>query len=217
MYSISLDSIIFTLGIRQSPIDIWAEDAVNDVNVKITLNWTDISTGTIENEPTSDSELLAPYTASTTAFENDNETSTWNTAQFHFHAPSEHTFEGIHYDLEMHTVHTKEGDTSQYLVVGIVYELDVNAADDPFITSLNLTAVDNATVNIASVPMADLAAWVNKKQKYNYQGSLTTPICTEAVEWFVVKERKKINANQLRLFSSLWAGDSTFPGDGNNR
>jgi carbonic anhydrase len=183
--------------------------------VKITVNWSDISTGTIENDVAS--ELKVPYTGSSTKFENNNETSTWNTAQFHFHAPSEHTFEGIHYDLEMHTVHTKEGDTSQYLVVGIVYELDVNATDDPFITSLNLTAVAGTTVNVASAPMADLAAWINKEQKYNYQGSLTTPICTEAVEWFVVKERKKINASQLSLFSSLWGKNAAFPGDGNNR
>jgi carbonic anhydrase len=29
----------------------------------------------------------------------------YDALQFHFHAPSEHTFDGNHYDLEMHIVH----------------------------------------------------------------------------------------------------------------
>lgn len=42
--------------------------------------------------------------------------------QMHFHAPSEHTFNGKHYDLELHIVHANE-DISALSVIGIVFDV----------------------------------------------------------------------------------------------
>ena len=42
-------------------------------------------------------------------------------AQFHFHSPSEHTINGVHYDLEMHMVHTYL-DGSLGAVIGIMFD-----------------------------------------------------------------------------------------------
>ena len=39
--------------------------------------------------------------------------------QMHFHAPSEHTFNGVHYDMELHLVHRNFEDNS--LAVAAVY------------------------------------------------------------------------------------------------
>merc|ERR1711908_221734 len=35
----------------------------------------------------------------------------WDALQFHMHSPSEHTYNGEYYDLEMHTVHVPDGMT----------------------------------------------------------------------------------------------------------
>ena len=47
-------------------------------------------------------------------------------AQFHFHAPSEHTIDGKYYDLEMHIVHlfdqSVHGDEHLGAVIGIMFD-----------------------------------------------------------------------------------------------
>jgi carbonic anhydrase len=42
--------------------------------------------------------------------------------QFHWHAPSEHTFNGKHYDMELHIVH-KNTDASELSVLGIFFDM----------------------------------------------------------------------------------------------
>jgi carbonic anhydrase len=42
--------------------------------------------------------------------------------QLHFHAPSEHTFNGKHYDLEMHIVNANS-DKSALSVIGILFDV----------------------------------------------------------------------------------------------
>ncbi|MFT7465287.1 MAG: carbonic anhydrase [Pseudohongiellaceae bacterium] len=40
--------------------------------------------------------------------------------QFHFHTPSEHLIDGVTYPMELHLVHTLQGDAQQYLVEAIL-------------------------------------------------------------------------------------------------
>ena len=104
------------------------------------------------------------------------------------------------------------------MVLGFLWELDANAADDSFLTSLNLSDASGNNNTISNVPLADLFSWSNNYSKYNYKGGLTTPGCDETVEWMVISQPRKINQNQLSLFTSLWAGNSSFAGgNGNNR
>jgi carbonic anhydrase len=43
--------------------------------------------------------------------------------QLHFHAPSEHTFNGKHYDLELHIVNANT-DVTQLSVLGILFDVE---------------------------------------------------------------------------------------------
>jgi carbonic anhydrase len=43
--------------------------------------------------------------------------------QFHWHAPSEHTFNGKFYDLELHIVH-KNTNATELSVIGIFFDLN---------------------------------------------------------------------------------------------
>ena len=52
----------------------------------------------------------------------------------------------------------------------------------------------------------------------NYMGSLTTPPCSEVVEWIVIDDPQPISDTQLSFFSSMWASNFNFAnGRGNNR
>ena len=206
-------------GIRQSPINIDTGYLIleND-DISITAMADDISSGTIGNEAGALDELKCNYTGGNVTYSSRNETAQFNLLQFHFHAPAEHTINNQTFDLCLHNVFQNANGSGQFLVIGILWELDTNAPDDDFITSLNLANVAGTTVSITDVGLSSLFSWTNSQQKFNYKGGLTTPNCTEAVEWMVVRTIKKINQSQLSLFTNLWANNTSFfGGRGNNR
>jgi carbonic anhydrase len=56
-------------------------------------------------------------------------------AQFHVHAPSEHTLNGDPLDGEVHFVHSNT-DGSALLVVGVFMEIDPSGDTDPWLESV---------------------------------------------------------------------------------
>ena len=68
----------------------------------------------------------------------------WHAQQFHFHSPSEHTFDGEYHDLEMHTVHYPEGENKDngYLAaaLGIMFSVDKYTAQ---LTAAERMVIDN--------------------------------------------------------------------------
>lgn len=59
---------------------------------------------------------------------------------------------------------------------------------------------------------------VNMDHFWSFDGSLTTPPCTEGIRWTVLKEVQPISDAQLQKFTQLWADNTAFAaGKGNNR
>lgn len=179
----------------------------------------DMSSGTLEYDG-SKVQIQDQFIAKGT-FRSKEEVRDFMSANIHFHAPGEHAIDGTLPDLEAHTVFTQAGRSyANYLVVGVMWVLDDSAKDDAFLTALNVGALTSSpsTQTVSNVPFKDFYSWASPKEKYNYLGSLTTPNCSENVEWFVVKEKRKINSSQLSAFTSKWADNSGFAsGKGNNR
>jgi carbonic anhydrase len=127
---------------------------------------------------------------------------TWALLQLHFHAPSEHSLDGLHYPMEMHLVHAG-ADGKPGLVVGVFL---VQGGDNPAFTPLlsDLPKVKGARKNDSSVSV-DLAKLLPGNRAYlAYDGSLTTPPCTEGVLWIVMKQPVQASAEQIDLFSRLY-------------
>ncbi|KAH7472377.1 Alpha carbonic anhydrase 7 [Phytophthora ramorum] len=131
----------------------------------------------------------------------------YNMLQFHLHAPSEHTLNGEHLDGEVHFVHSNT-DGSALLVVGVFFKAVDGGETDDWVASV-LDALDTVSMNTTvSMSTTSYAAVVNAAADahgvFNYAGSLTTPACSEIVDWWVIKEPVKISTTDLeRLQSQL--------------
>ncbi|MCB9111125.1 MAG: carbonic anhydrase family protein [Anaerolineales bacterium] len=131
----------------------------------------------------------------------------YDVAQFHFHAPSEHAVDGKLFAAEIHIVH-KSADGA-LAVVGIL--LDEGAQNDafqPFIDNLPTEASDVKDAGV-TINAADLLPAV--QTTYRYSGSLTTPPCTEGVNWLVMTTPVQLSADQLSALESLFEGGNNRP------
>ncbi|KAF9099722.1 hypothetical protein BGX27_000537 [Mortierella sp. AM989] len=145
-------------------------------------------------------------------------------AQFHFHTPSEHRIDNRFADGELHLVHKSED--GALAVIGIL--LEVQAKNNPFFNWL--TALDKEVDRVEGhgilvkhektgtpVPGKEQIKYkVNKVDfssilratgkftpRWEYEGSLTTPPCSEGVAWNVVKATVGLGLEQYDALVDL--------------
>ena len=105
--------------------------------------------------------------------------------QYHFHSPSEHTVAGKYFPMEMHLVHRSAD--GKLAVVGVFIEVGRhNRAFDPVWSHLpNAKSVEHHLEHVKVDVNKLLPA---AKTTYRYDGSLTTPPCTEGVKWIIMTD-----------------------------
>ena len=125
----------------------------------------------------------------------------YESPQFHFHSPSEHTFHGKFYPLEMHLVHLlksedKKGEYPKIAVLAICF--DFSLVENPFL---------NEIINGGSSMKLALKSFLKKINPtyYTYEGSLKTPPLSEGVQWVIFEEAQKANFTQILNISKHWA------------
>ena len=125
-------------------------------------------------------------------------------AQYHFHARSEHTVAGRPADMELHLVHR-----SQAGALAVVGVLMTRGADNPAFapTLSNLPAQEGAPRTVPGVTANPAAMLPSDRAYYRYDGSLTTPPCTEGVRWLVMASPVQLSDAQLGAFQKLFARD----------
>ena len=126
---------------------------------------------------------------------------TYQLLQFHFHSPSEHHVSGKPYDMVAHLVH--QAADGQLGVVGVMMKV---GKANPVIASvwhhMPKTAGEHNTVK-DTVNVADLLP--ANHSYFNYSGSLTTPPCSEGVNWMVMQTPVDVSAEQVAEFTSIFA------------
>ena len=133
--------------------------------------------------------------------------STYELKQFHFHSPSEHTLNGEHMPVEIHFVH---GDDNGHLAVVAVFATE--GAANPEIAKLwqHLPDEEGQSNELGQQIQAS-GLLPSSKHYYFYQGSLTTPPCTEGVRWVVMQEPIKMSAEQIEALQEAIGFDNYRP------
>jgi carbonic anhydrase len=119
--------------------------------------------------------------------------------QLHFHAPSEHTLDGKHFPMEMHLVHQAKDGTSGVVAV-FIKEGEHNRAFDPVWDNLPGA---NRPKRDANITIDTSALLPGKTSYYSYDGSFTTPPCTEQVKWIVLAEPVSLSRQQIMRFREV--------------
>ena len=134
--------------------------------------------------------------------------------QFHFHAPSEHTVAGKSFDMEMHVVHkSKEGNLA---VVGLLIEKGRhNFSYDPVWDHLPAVPGETQRVTVnGNLPVEPRMMLSPNGQitdeavqpfppSYRYEGSLTTPPCSQGVKWIVLTTPIEMSEAQIAAFKAI--------------
>lgn len=121
--------------------------------------------------------------------------------QFHFHSPSEHTVDGKPYDMVAHLVH--QADDGQLGVIGVLIKKGkTNPLIDAVWSYLPKHAGEHKQAE-TQINVADLLP--TNHSYYNYSGSLTTPPCSEGVNWMVLQTAVEVSAEQVAAFTNLFS------------
>jgi carbonic anhydrase len=198
-------------GSAQSPIDIPSSTSANvstTTNVLriLSSNYQPISGRSIQNLNNFKFRLDASNSGNLMIIKN-NITYSYNISEIHFHILSEHSFNGNSAMLEMHMVHMKDTqylakqgisndpDPNTILVVGVLFNIDTNF--NSFIDSLKVETI-NPVNNV------DVSPFVNPNKNYfHYNGGLTTPPCTETVNWVVMEKIETMTRDQMNNFKNI--------------
>ena len=119
--------------------------------------------------------------------------------QFHFHAPSEHTFAGRHFPMELHLVH-RSADGRLAVIAVLIRERGRSAALAPLFDNV---PARGSEAEIELDPADLLPA---SPASYRYVGSLTTPPCSEGVRWIVMRDPIELSPDQLLAFKHRYFG-----------
>ena len=124
----------------------------------------------------------------------------FNLLQVHFHAPSENHINGKSYPLEAHLVHAdKDGNLA---VVAVMYEQGSLAHDG--IKAIWSSMPEKAGETQKLPAMMNVSGILPKSREYyRFNGSLTTPPCSEGVQWLVMKDSVVVEKQQIDAFVNV--------------
>lgn len=126
---------------------------------------------------------------------------TYELKQFHFHRPSEEKIDGKSYEMVAHMVHkSAEG---KLAVVGVLFTQGTESA---FLQKIwdNLPTETGKEITVAGTTFNPIDLLPAKRSYYNFSGSLTTPPCSEGVNWFVLNTPVEVSRAQYARFGAMY-------------
>ena len=205
-------------GTRQSPINVVTSDLRdNDDLIALALSgWGEGRTGVLKNVNGKTVKFTPNNDESNATMKNHQ--GTYFVLQFHIHwgpnasVGSEHTVNGRPVAAEIHFVHRKTDGPDDvgnaFAVVGVMAVADDDEVEGVWnqLAVSDIRSVDatrTTTVRFDRLLPDDLSY-------YYYEGSLTTPLCSEVVQWFLLAEPIKVPTaflQQLRMVERNSDGD----------
>ncbi|KAK1983209.1 carbonic anhydrase [Colletotrichum cereale] len=195
-HSYSNASIKCAKGVQQSPINLNDTSATLVSGTTLGFDVPDVSDGAaFENLGTTLEVAMSNGTLTRHGRK-------YTLKQFHFHTPSEHRVDSEHFPMEVHFVfqadanQLKNSTGPSHSVVGFLIEVD-NSAPSEFLKSVfaHVDEVKEPGSHAETEPLSfcELRTVLQHSEVYQYDGSLTTPPCTEGIAWNVVAEPLRID------------------------
>ena len=125
---------------------------------------------------------------------------TFPLTQLHFHRPSEEEIAGKKFEMVIHLVHERSDGAA--VVAVLVKSGGENPAIQKLWTNLPKTEGEEEEVANLVINAADLLP--TDRNYYTFDGSLTTPPCSEGVKWFVLKTPIEISTAQIATFAKFY-------------
>jgi len=119
--------------------------------------------------------------------------------QYHFHTPSENTINGKSFVMEVHLVHAdKDGNLA---VIAVMFVS--GKANEALSQAWNRMPKKPGDKYKFSSTISAEGLLPSNRDYFQFNGSLTTPPCSEGVRWFVMKEPISASVDQLKKFSDI--------------
>ncbi len=182
-------------GKRQSPIDLkWTKPKKGSIE-------TDYKSGPISLKDTGHTLQVNFKGGNTVNIRGE----TYELVHADFHSGSEHTISGNSLPMEAHLTHRNA--KGQLAVLGVII---IEGKANPAIEALwsRWPSAKGKDVEFADAAFNPQSLLPDIKTHYNYVGSLTTPPCTEGVNWNVFNTPIEISKAQLLAFRKYYPDNS---------
>lgn len=183
-------------GSEQSPINIeFSQMKTSEKLESIQIQYKPTPFSLINNGHTVQANALTPTNRIVV------EGTEYKLAQFHFHTPSEHQFNGQHYDMELHLVH--QDANGKLAVLGVM--IQEGKENEKLASIWEALPKEETEKDISVNEPVDLQALLPQNQtSFHYNGSLTTPPCTEEVKWIVFEQPMEMSKAQIQAFQQIF-------------
>jgi carbonic anhydrase len=188
------DNVMCKLGHNQSPINIKKSVEIDATNLeKIEFHYDSATTEVLNNGHTIQVNLEAGSSMKIDG-------KVFVLKQFHFHTPSENIVEGKSFPLEAHMVHVAED--GSLAVIAILFE---NGNENSLLKKVWEKMPHKSDEKVAlAISAQEISEFLPKdKEYYRFEGSLTTPPCSEGVIWLVFKAYDTVSPAQVKEFLNV--------------
>ena len=180
-----------SIGSQQSPIDIGP--TVRSQLPALKLAWSKTADTIVNNGHT----IQLNFAEGSTLKLGD---ASYKLLQVHFHRPSEHLIGGKNFPMEAHFVH--RADSGALAVVGVL--LAEGRQIPPSARSSPPCRPRKARRSRPTAPSTRTPCCRAKLSYYRYEGSLTTPPCSEVVDWLLLTTPMQVAASDVASFAKLY-------------
>ena len=129
----------------------------------------------------------------------------YDLVQFHFHRPSEEEIHGHRQAMVAHLVH-KNAQGELAVVAVLIRQGDSNGFLKQVFDHFPAKGASEASVSGATLNLSEFLP--SQRGYYTFDGSLTTPPCSEHVRWFVLKSAVSASAAQVQQFAARYPRDA---------
>jgi carbonic anhydrase len=183
-------------GNQQSPVDIGSPIKAQLPALKI--NWAKRVNTIVNNGHTIQLDVADSVTTSGINFYGPG--GSYQLMQFHFHHPSEHLIGGKSFPMEAHFVHANAG--GDLAVIGVLMTAGrANKAFNQVVSTMPDKAGPAVKADAAVDPNGLLPAG---RGYYRYSGSLTTPPCSQTVDWLLLVDPIQVADADIARFAKLF-------------